>query len=77
MQTSSKNNCFSHVFGLPSFSLPIGFGGLKMAPMLLMLGPLGPNMDPRWRQDGPKMAQEGAKMAPRGRQKGLQRGGAN
>ena len=55
----------------------MGFGGLKMVPMWLMWGPLGPNMAPRWRQDGPKMAQEGAKMAPRGRQEGLQRTNGN
>ena len=53
------------------------FGGLKMAQMWLVLGPLGPNMAPRWRQDGPKMAPEGAKMGPRGRQEGSQRSNAN
>ena len=72
-----KTLCFFNVFGLASFFLPIGFGGLKMAPMWLVLGPLGLNMAPRWRQDGPKMAPEGAKMGPRRRQEGSQQGGPN
>ena len=65
------------MFWLPSLFLPMAFGGFKMAPRWLALGPLGPSMAPRWRQDGPKMAQEGAKMAPRWRQEALPRGSAN
>ena len=72
-----KNLVFFNVFWLASFFFPMGFGGLRMAQMWLMLGPPGSNMAPRWRQDGPMMAQEGAKMAPRGRQEALQRTSGN
>ena len=74
---SSKNLMFSNDFWVFQFFGPMPFGGLKMAQMWLVLGPFGPNMAPRWRQDGPKMAPEGAKMGPRGRQEGSQRSGAN
>ena len=74
---SSKNLMFFNVFGVCQFFGPMPFGGPKMAQMWLVLGPLGPNMAPRWRQDGPKMAPEGAKMGPRGRQEGSQRRCAN
>ena len=55
----------------------MGFRGLKMASMWLMLGPLGPDMAPRWRQDGSRERQDGPKMAPRGRPEGSQRSRAN
>ena len=74
---SSKNLVFFNVFGVFQFFGPMPFGGPKMAQMWLVLGPLGPNMAPRWRQDGPKMAPEGAKMGPRGRQEGSQRRSGN
>ena len=74
---SSKNLMLFDDLGVFQFFGPMPFGGLKMAQMWLVLGPLGPNRAPRWRQDGPKMAPEGAKMAPRWRQEALPRGSAN
>ena len=56
-----------NVFGILAFSLPMGFGSLKMAPRWPKRAPRGAQEGPRRPQDRPRGAQERSKTAPRRR----------
>ena len=58
--------CVFQWFWVSIFLLPMGFGGLKIAPRGPKYGLHGPNIAPRLRQDGPKMALRWLKMEPKG-----------
>ena len=56
-----------NVFGILAFSLPMGFGSLKMAPRWPKRAPRGAQEGRRRLQDRPRGAQERSKTAPRRR----------
>ena len=63
---SFKNFKKNYDFGLVAVSLPMRFGGLKMALRW-------PKKAPRGAQEAPKTAPRAAKSAPKGPQEGLKR----